>query len=663
MSIVLPGTNLIKGISDDDLVTLGGDLRDRSTQLEMDYRKLKLAMVEWWRWYDAEPRTKNRNFPFKNASNVVFPLIKQQVDAAVAKTFAGLTQTDRYWFVKTEREDLALEAPNVARRINWGAQGNEFDFMLFLYDFITELYIIGGSTGRITWREQIQPIFFGPQGSGQFRNISMIVGPSIDHIPGHLIDWDRRKPIHQSHTVRVQHTFSWDELRSMAQLDPGWRMEAIKEIKGNPDVVFDSSSVEGYHTQAELRTVDFMLDEYLIDEIHIDWPMLGKKFTLSDGAGKDMTDTKSQVVPLVAYVHQKTGVLLRLTAEPYHVVGKPFFSSHYKKRSSRSFGHGMSKHLEQLQSIMTTLYNQAIDSQTRANAVWAITRNPKFLREPLDPSHPILVNSMDEFLPMKLSNSVQPDLALAQAAQIAAERITGQADPALGRESRSGGHPSPATSTLALLQISDSLRSATEKLLTHEISRMGQSLAVLYQQFDTNEDGRLNTIFGDLDAKAMSKFLFPTEPIPGNFTFNVTALDANNNPDVEMRRAITVGQMNTNYWAFVIQGTQVIESPQVGPLVKKTWLQAIDTMTRLYGQFLNAAEVDDMEKFLAKLRETGLDSANAVQQFANGPAQQIAADSGAVPGGGPVGPTNGSVGGGAPAPLAGLGLLQQRGGA
>ena len=149
MPLILPGQSLIKGISKGDLVTLGGDLRDRSVQLETDYRKLKLAMTEWWRWYDAEPRTKARNFPFKNASNVVFPLIKQQVDAAVAKTFASLTQTDRYWFVKTEREDLALEAPNVARRINWGAQGNEFDFLLFLYDFLTELYIIGGSVGRI----------------------------------------------------------------------------------------------------------------------------------------------------------------------------------------------------------------------------------------------------------------------------------------------------------------------------------------------------------------------------------------------------------------------------------------------------------------------------------------------------------------------------------
>ncbi len=659
MNVILPGTNLIKNISDGDLTMLGGDLRDRSVQLENDYRKLKLAMVEWWRWYDAEPRTRARNFPFKNASNIVFPLIKQQVDAAVAKTFSAFTQSDRYWHVKTQREDLSLDAPNVGRRINWGAGGNEFDFLLFIYDWIYELYVLGSSAARISWREKLQPIFFGPAGSGKFEQISMINGPSIEHIPAHMIDWDRRTPIQEASIIRVQHSWSFPELLSMAQVDPGWRMESVQSIKGSPDNRFNSEGVEAYQANYEQHDRGMDFNEYLVEEVHIDWPMLGNKFALSDGAGKDLDSAKTQIVPLVGYVHRGTGVLLRLTAEPYHVVGKPFFSAHYKKRSSRSHGHGMSKHLEQLQSIMTTEYNQALDSNTRANAVWAITRNPKFLREPLDPSHPILVNDMGEFAALNLSTSgVQTNLALAQGAQIAAERITGQADPALGRESRSGGHPSPATSTLALLQVSDSLRSATEKLITHEISRMGQALAVLYQQFDTNEDGRLNTIFGDLDAEAMSKFLFPTEPIPGNFTFQVVALDANNSPDVEMKRAVTVGQMNTNYWAFVLQGSQVIESPQVGPLVKRNWMHAIETMTQIYAQFLNAADVDDMEKFLAQIKQTGIDSAQALQQFAGGPTEQIARDNGAVPGGGPVGPTNGSAGGGDAASLAGLGVLQ-----
>ena len=657
MNVILPGTNLIKNISDRDLVMLGGDLRDRSVQLESDYKKLKLAMVEWWRWYDAEPRTRARNFPFKNASNIVFPLIKQQVDAAVAKTFSAFTQSDRYWHVKTQREDLALDAPNVTRRINWGAAGNEFDFLLFIYDWIYELYVLGSSAARISWREKIQPIFFGEQGSGKFQQISMINGPSIDHIPAHMIDWDRRMPIQEASMIRVQHSWSFPELMSMAQVDPGWLMDAVKSIKGSADVRFGADDVEAYMDVSEHHERGLDFNEYLIEEVHIDWPMLGKKFALSDGAGRDLDSSKTQMVPLVGYVHRGTGTLLRLTAEPYHVVGKPFFSAHYKKRSSRSHGHGMAKHLEQLQSIMTTEYNQAIDSNTRANAVWAITRNPKFLREPLDPSHPILVNSMDEFAALNLSTSgVQTGLALAQGAQIAAERITGQADPALGRESRSGGHPSPATSTLALLQISDSLRSATEKLITHEIGRMGQSLAVLYQQFDTNEDGRLNTIFGDLDAEAMSKFLFPTEPIPGNFTFQVVALDANNNPDVEMKRAVTVGQMNTNYWAFVLQGSQIIESPQVGPLVKRNWLHAIQTMTQIYAQFLNAADVDDMEKFLAEIKQTGTDSAAALEQFASGPAGELAQGNGAVPGPG-VQNTNGGVPPGAGVPAPGVGVL------
>ena len=37
------------------------------------------------------------------------------------------------------------------------------------------------------------------------------------------------------------------------------------------------------------------------------------------------------------------------------------------------------------------------------------------------------------------------------------------------------------------------------------------------------------------------------------------------NPDTEIKKAVLVDQMSTTYWAFVLQGAQVLESPQIGP--------------------------------------------------------------------------------------------------
>jgi hypothetical protein len=277
---------------------------------------------------------------------------------------------------------------------------------------------------------------------------------------------------------------------------------------------------------------------------------------------------------------------------------------------------------------------------------------------PIDPSHPVYAPGMKgEFDALNLLPSIQPNLGLMVAGQTIAERAIGQFDPAIGRETRHGGHPSPATSTLALLEQSEVVSAATTELLRERVSRMGEAAAILYQQFETNEDGKLQRVFGEQDAAAIEQFMFPTEPIPGNYEFDVLALSRTSNPDTEMRRAVTIGQVNTNYWAFVIQGAQVLESPQVGPVVKKLWVDAIESQTNVYERFLAASNVDDMEKFIAELREVGIDSQRAFQQFA-GQARELAQGPGAVQAAGPAGGANGRAAGGAGPLPAGFGTLQ-----
>ena len=229
------------------------------------------------------------------------------------------------------------------------------------------------------------------------------------------------------------------------------------------------------------------------------------------------------------------------------------------------------------------------------------------------------------------------------------------ADPALCRETRSGGHPSPATSTLALMEQADLLSASTEVLIQHEVARMGQALAVLYQQFDTNEDGYLQRVFGEGDAADIEEFLFPQEPIPGNYMFDVVAFSGSFNPDVQMRRAITVGQAHMQYWSFVLQGAQAIESPQLGPVVKTSWVRAIEGATKTYERFLEASDIDDMEKFLAEIDKLGQYTAESLRQFA-GQAGELAATRGGVQEPGMAGPP-GNVPGGAGGALAGIGVL------
>jgi hypothetical protein len=318
-----------------------------------------------------------------------------------------------------------------------------------------------------------------------------------------------------------------------------------------------------------------------------------------------------------------------------------------------------------LQSIQTTVWNQALDARTRANAVWAMTRNARHLKTPLDPSRPILVDDMGELAAINLPTHTQQDLPLLVAAQTMSERWMGASDPLMGRDTRSGGHSAPATSTLALLEQVNVMSAGTDVIIQEELSRLGEAIAILDQQFETNEDGKLQQVLGESDAAIVGQYLFPDEPIPGNYTFDVAALSRNDNPDNQMRRTLMTAQAYQNYGNLAAQAAMVLDSPQAGPRIKAVWSKLLEGYGQLLSRFLDASNVDDGEKYLVELEKIGVDGRNAFQQFAGEAARAAQAQQpgggaagagggGAVSAaGGPVRAGNGAAGGAGPSPAGG----------
>ena len=200
----------------------------------------------------------------------------------------------------------------------------------------------------------------------------------------------------------------------------------------------------------------------------------------------------------------------------------------------------------------------------------------------------------------------------------------------MGRETRSGGHPSPATSTLALMKQGDLLGGPHRDLIRMEVGRMGEATTILYQQFDENIDNRYRTIFGDKDAADIEGFLFPQDgtPITGNLTFDVLAMSEHTNPDAEMNRAIAVTQMNTNYWAFVLRALQAMQQSQGNPIIQQAAIKSIEAQTNAHVRFLEAGDIDDIEAYILQLRqgaEQGQDLRGITSQLG-----QLAANQGAA---------------------------------
>lgn len=633
--MLYPGQTIELSERDKDL--LGSEMSLFIDDLENTYHPLFEAIRIWWAWYDATPNEKVKNWPWRNASNLVVPLIAIMSDSLVARLYGSIFGGgNRIWSTFTENEQMESVAKNVGRHMNWAAR-NDFNIKLPVYDWLSEMVPIGSSVLAGGWREDVRDVFFRQGKGGQRRIVSQRVsfgrGPYFEQVPREQILWDTNHLISDAPFVCREFHYMWTQIRDLAKTNPGWDLEAVENLKGRGGVHSPSRKTDRQKKEADQRQTGDreLIEPHDLREVWADWPILRSMgFDKAETWRPNQEDVETPSIPLVATLHRETRQLLQLKAAPYFWPGKPFFDGFIRKRSGRGHAVGLAKRLEHPQLALTTILNQSIDNRTRANSLWSVTTNRQLLSEPIDPSHPLYVTSMESFRELNLSSNNFQDLSLMQAVQTIAERLTGQSDPNFGQNTRQGGHPAPATSTLALLQQGDQMSLPTRELLRIQLSRVGQFAATLYQQFEMDEDGRLRRIFGDRDAADLQEWLFPTEPIVGNIEFDVASMSQLHSPQAEMNRAIQVTQMNTNYWAFVLRALQVIQQGANNPLLVQMATKSISAQTEAHMKFLEASDVDDIEKFVAQLNQ-GLEGDTQRLQRVVGELRDLAGASGAVP--------------------------------
>jgi hypothetical protein len=661
--VITPGQAI--PIEDDVREGLGIEISQAIDDTESNNSLLFRDVETHWKWYEATPASPGpKNFPFRGASNIVVPLIQIMVDTFVNRAYAAIfAQRDRVWAVSTEREDQDKQVKDVGRWLNWAANNNDFSIRLPAYDQMLEMAVVGSSVMALNWRQDVRWAYVGGRAGRklQVQQVRYARGAFPEHIPREQILWDTNHLIQDAPMVVRELRTPWSHLRNKAELDPEtYNMENIMLIQGQGGAgQSPSQRVRDAKNKEDARQINLKTahEEHDIREVHLEWPMLdalGFKGDKVPRPGTEREDTPSP--PIVVTLDRKSRKIIRLIAEPYYFPYKPFFDIFYRKRSGRGHSAGIAKKLEHMQRSMTTSLNQAHDARTRANAVWAKTKRKDYLNKPLDPSTMIYDPDMNSVEAFNLGpQSTFDDMRIMTAVNTIAERQTGMSDPAMGRETRQGGHPSPATSTLALLDQSEIMQGTTRELIRSQYSRLGEAIASLYQQFETNADGKLQRVLGVEDAKRVETFLFPTDPISGTLMFDVAAMSGSNTPDAEMKRAILISQMNTNYWISVVQGVQMLESQQVGPMVKKAILEGIRAGTKAHLKFLEAGDVDDLERYVLSLAEQNNASGDDLRTASNR-AQEIAGGN-LGPGQQGVGGPPGVVPGGAPSPFGSLGGL------
>lgn len=142
------------------------------------------------------------------------------------------------------------------------------------------------------------------------------------------------------------------------------------------------------------------------------------------------------------------------------------------------------------------------------------------------------------------------------------------------------------------------------RLLRRTASRLVTAIATMYQLFDTDPDGRIVRVLGQRDGAKVREWLFPRdETIFGNIELQLKSVDETLNPDVERQRAAMVMQMTQNYAANGLQLIALAENQQAPPGTREAALKVFESLTNAYRIFLEASDIDEIERFVVNLQQ------------------------------------------------------------
>ena len=607
---VLPGTRL--AFSKDSLSLLEGSINELIDDLEDKHQQLFRDIDVWWDWAEAKPATQTRNSPWPNASNVVIPFSRIYSDAIIARLFGSMTNSKSFWHGSSRNEDFRNKyLPHIPDFLNWGgASGHEYDLHTPLLDHISECVPIGSSVVGLNWQSREQFIFV-PNGSGKpdLQKVRLSNGPILEQIPREQVLWRPGMSIQQSDVVVRQYLTTYGDMLSRVESD-GWDQKVVEEAKGvsggdgAPAFDIKANKLErgGYDSSDLERLHD-------IREVWVEWPILASLGVKMEEEEKPGTPHP----PITLTIHRGTRRILRAISKPYYIPGWPFYDIYFRRRSGQGSGMGVAGILDHLQRAATTMVNQTIDAVTLSNSIVGKTTDPDVLTQIFSPNKWLLVDNINEAVEFNLSKIVTPDIALINLMKTFAESLMGISDPALGRETRMGGHPSPATNFMGQIQQGAILTNHTLKQLRMSWSRVGMDVATLYQQYEMNEDGKIQRALGPADGDRLQEWLFPNnQPIIGNLELDIHALSETHNPDAERQKAIMVDQMSSNYWAKLLKGLELLANPQVAEnkALSGGILKSMEAASESMKNFLETSDVDETEKYLFDLRQLGQSQAD-----------------------------------------------------
>jgi len=577
------------------MLNLDVDVEDRlktwiDEELNAFYTERQPMMEDWKRYqtlYWAAPATKERNFPFKRAANVVIPLAAIAVEAIQARFMNTLFAVEPFWSIRAKSKEWRTTAKPLEEFLQSEVEAPDG---LRLYEFYNEWLLefckLGTAVAKTGYEKIIKKGLKKVGDAEEEVYATIRNGGVVERVPlGNFVMRFADLDPQLAQLVGEKHEFTWSQLKRMAQSGRmlGSAIEKIRHtwvLKNQPGSVNDVNEVQetiNKHSNAEpLWTSIFNVHELWVS------------FDV-DGDGWDEE--------IVLDYHKETRTILSIRYNWYDDLHRPYRTCRYIPVEGIWVGIGICKQTEQFQEEATTIHRQRLDNATLANMAQIVIRKGLGYGdgEPLFPGKMWFVdNVQNDIKEFKLSEVYPSSYNNEESIVRYFEKRTGANEAILGLPQE--GTPGTATSDLSRLAEGNKRFDLVLKNVKRFSSLIGYDVVTNMQLFGTQQIHWL--VVGD-DGVEIEKVLnMPSILVRKGAIIKLTVTDSITNKDVEQRQWLTLFQVLTSYYREAAQFAQIFAQITGDPTILATIAQrALITSDAVLTRLAETFGIPDAEEF------------------------------------------------------------------
>jgi len=645
MPVVLDPIDLSTGDRDVMATILDGWIQDASESRREQAR----SWQEDLRTYEGQTKSRTKNWPWPNASNLHIPMKQITTDAIVARLHDAIFAHENVWVSETEDPDFVELGRDMEGFLTREAL-TRWHLKRVSKQWHLESVLLGTSFCKGLWLDMRRWALVSSMQGNEIAEIIDHYGPYFDPIViENILLPPRTRAINGPFRCQwVAHVsqLTWDELKQRQS----WGYRDVDRIKTDlhssweAEIKEERDRILGIQ---KIRRIDFdMFEFWSYFPIHELKRFPNRKVTLPDGG----SETRLYAELVISYNHRSR--VIHRVMENWNRDGKrPIFAFPYIPRVNSIYGKGVGRTIHAMDAALSTIHNQRIDNATIANTrVWKAKKNV-VRDQSIHPGKIIWVSEMGDIEPMQHGEVYQSSRDNEMILRDYIERATGVVDYTLGKESEMGKYSATATSTVALLQEGNRKFNFALDDWRETYNELATWALLQYKEYGFHEAGILEAVMGAERAQRLVAALSAQSSSPdlAIFKFNLRASTVDESPKARMERNMVLAEMTERFYIQIMdlvtlmtRGVDAMGMP-IGQAQRTVALEALQAGIALYKRVLYTLDVKDLESYLpneAKLQEAILATLKSGTAQVPPPLPENAGGPGApAPGQGGAGPS------------------------